>query len=300
MVRQALVLLSLLLTAAQEGTVGLVPIIIGGNERLGWDQAADDDVQIATFRYIAYVDGNAVGIVGGFLCPVIAACTPASAPLPPLSIGFHTVDIAATVNGSRSKAVGRTACCFSSCAPSRSDRNGRRARHRVHDSHQRWRSFVGHADRDRTRRPVDLAFMPDGGLIVAERGGLLPRGPQWPIDVAPAWPVFEPRSAGSGSFRAVDADFARTHLVRDLHDNVRAEHAGIFLGEISRLPTASPIGACARRCGGVAGGRLCGVAVRTGRQALCRIRRRRKSASRLRLVVLQRKGPAIERGWLDP
>jgi hypothetical protein len=89
-------------------------------------------------------------------------------------------------------------------------------------------------------------------------------------------------------------------LVRDLHDNVRAEHAGIFLGEISRLPTASPIGACARRCGGVAGGRLCGVAVRTGRQALCRIRRRRKSASRLRLVVLQRKGPAIERGWLDP
>ena len=33
---------------------------ISGNERLGWNQAAADAGELATFRYAAYVDGNRV------------------------------------------------------------------------------------------------------------------------------------------------------------------------------------------------------------------------------------------------
>ena len=58
--RPAFVLLSLLTSVGQNGTFGLVPTILGGTERLGWDQAADSYAQIATFRYIAYVDGQPV------------------------------------------------------------------------------------------------------------------------------------------------------------------------------------------------------------------------------------------------
>jgi len=99
--RQALGLLSLLTLVSQSGTVGLVPIILGGNERLGWDQAANDDAQIATFRYIAYVDGQPVALTG-------ASCSRSSpqakyscsAPLPFLSIGLHTIDISTAIIGS--------------------------------------------------------------------------------------------------------------------------------------------------------------------------------------------------------
>ena len=231
MVRQALVLLSLLLTAAQEGTVGLVPIIIGGNERLGWDQAADDDAQIATLGYIAYVDGNAVGMSGQSCVrssPAMYACT---APLPPLSIGFHTVDIAATVNGS-SVQSGRSNRLLLLVVRPIQDRSLRSAA-RIDAASTILTSdnvrlsvtpiVTGLAD------PVDLAFMPDGGMIVAERGGLLRVVRNGRLTSAPAWPVFEPRSSGERLLSvAVDADFARTHLVYAIYTTTSAQSTLVF------------------------------------------------------------------------
>ena len=79
----------------------LFPIVISGNERLGWDQIADSDAQIATFRYVAYVDNVAVELTGASCGrPSPKMTFSCSAPLPPLSPGFHTVGIATRIAGS--------------------------------------------------------------------------------------------------------------------------------------------------------------------------------------------------------
>ncbi|MEP7310595.1 MAG: PQQ-dependent sugar dehydrogenase [Acidobacteriota bacterium] len=230
MLRQAVVLLSLLAFAAQEGAVGLVPIIIGGNERFAWDQAADDDAQVATLGYIAYVDGNAVDMAGRscvLSAPARYTCT---APLPPLTIGFHTVDIAATVNG-LSVQSGRSNRLLLLVVRPIQERSQRSARLDAaltiltsDDVRLTGTPIVtGLAD------PVDLAFMPDGGMIVAERGGLLRVVRDARLTSAPAWPVFEPRSAEERLLAvAVDADFARTHLVYAIYTAMSAQRTLVF------------------------------------------------------------------------
>ncbi|MEP7310458.1 MAG: PQQ-dependent sugar dehydrogenase [Acidobacteriota bacterium] len=230
MLRPAYLLLSLLAFAAQEGTVGLVPIIIGGNERLAWDQAAADDAQVATFRYIAYVDGNAVSMTGQSCvrsAPGVYTCT---APLPALSIGFHTVDIAATVNGAsvQSGRSNRLLLLVVRPVQERSERSARIDAASTILTSDDVRLTVtpivtGLAD------PVDLAFMPDGGMIVAERGGLLRVVRDGRLTSAPAWAVFEPRSAAEQLLAvAVDTDFARTHLVYAIYTTTSAQSTLVF------------------------------------------------------------------------
>jgi len=231
MVRQVFVLLSLLAFVSQEGTVGLVPIIIGGNERFAWDQAAADDAEIATFRYIAYVDGNAVDMSGQSCVPSSPGMYTCTAPLPPLSIGFHTVDIAAAVNGS-SVQSGRSNPLLLLVVRPIQERSQRSAA-RVDAA-----STILTSDNVRLSvtpivtgldDPVDLAFTPDGGMIVAERGGLLRVVRDGRLTSAPAWPVFEPRSARERLLAvAVDADFARTHLVYAIHTTTSAQSTLVF------------------------------------------------------------------------
>ena len=230
MVRQVFVLLSLLALVSQESTVGLVPIIIGGNERFAWDQAAADDAQIATFRYVAYVDGNAVDM-GGQSCvrssPSMYTCT---APLPPLSIGFHTVEIAATVNGSSLQSGRSNPLLLLVVRPiqERSLRSAARVDASTILTSDNVRLSVtpivtGLAD------PVDLAFTPDGGMIVAERGGLLRVVRDGRLTSAPGWPVFAPRSAQERLLAvAVDADFARTHFVYAIYTTTSAQSTLVF------------------------------------------------------------------------
>jgi len=70
---------------------------ISGNERLGWNQAASDARQLATLRYVAYVDGNrgelsdvsCGGLNGG-----VSLCT---SRMPGMSPGAHTIELASFV-----------------------------------------------------------------------------------------------------------------------------------------------------------------------------------------------------------
>src|SRR4029077_19332893 len=161
--------------AAQEGTVPLVPIIIGGNERLGWDQIADDDAQIASFRYIAYVDGASVDLAGATCVRSSSEATfTCTAPLPSLSFGLHTIDIATVASGSvvqsgRSNRLRVLVVRPNQVQGQLSRQTGVPSTILTGDDvHLTVTPIVtGLAD------PVDLAFMPDGGLIVAERAGLI-------------------------------------------------------------------------------------------------------------------------------
>ena len=206
----------LLVFVAQDSTVGLVPIIIGGNERLAWDQTADDDAQIATFRYIAYVDGEPVNLTGESCVRSSPTATfSCSAALPPLSVGLHAVDISTAAIGSSIQS-GRSNRLLLLVVRSNQVRSQVSAQFAVastivtrDDVRLTLTPFVsGVAD------PVDLAFMPDGGMVVAERSGLLRivRGGQ--LVSTAAWPVFERHSERERLLAvAVDADFDRTHFV---------------------------------------------------------------------------------------
>jgi glucose/arabinose dehydrogenase len=69
---------------------------INGTERLGWNQAAANAVELATFRYAIYVDGTRSEIAD-------ASCSPAgdafacSGRLPALSAGSHVIEVATFV-----------------------------------------------------------------------------------------------------------------------------------------------------------------------------------------------------------
>src|SRR5262249_59359951 len=73
---------------------GAEPIL--GNERIGWDQRAGDNVELSGLRYAIYVD-NARSELAGVTCADSAtdagyAC---SAQLPRMTAGTHTLELAA-------------------------------------------------------------------------------------------------------------------------------------------------------------------------------------------------------------
>jgi quinoprotein glucose dehydrogenase len=229
--RQTFMLLSLLAFVSQEGTVGLVPTIIGGNERLAWDQQADDETQIATFRYIAYVDGESADLMG-------ASCnrsTPAgtfscSAPLPPMSIGLHTVDIATATNGStvqssRSNRLLLLVVRSNQVKSQRSALVGAGSTILTTDDVRLTIAPVvtGLAD------AVDLAFMPDGGMVVAERAGFLRIVRDGRLVSTPGWQVFARRSEQERLLAvAIDAQFERTHFVYAIYTASAADNTLAF------------------------------------------------------------------------
>jgi aldose sugar dehydrogenase len=74
------------------------PISIVGTERIGWDQAASDAAEAASYEYTLYVD-DALHVRNDAVCqsgsaPTIFAC---SASLPPMSVGLHRLEFTARV-----------------------------------------------------------------------------------------------------------------------------------------------------------------------------------------------------------
>jgi glucose/arabinose dehydrogenase len=71
---------------------------VSGNERIGWSQPADDAGQVASLQFVIYVDGVRTPLTG-----LTCSSTPTasgfdcSAPLPPLTPGSHTLELASVV-----------------------------------------------------------------------------------------------------------------------------------------------------------------------------------------------------------
>ena len=145
---------------------------ITGNERIGWDQRASDAVELGTFRYAVYVDGTRSDLAG-VTCATTStdgtfAC---SAPLPTLSRGAHTIELASfivdgnTFESARSSALRLT---VGITAPSGDQTPGQVSTANAAPRDLAFNVELVVAGVDRAR---DLAFAPDGRLLVVEETG---------------------------------------------------------------------------------------------------------------------------------
>lgn len=145
-------------------------IQVSGRERLGWSQQAADAVELAQLQYAVYVDNTRVTLTGvscgstsgpsGFDC---------SAPLPALTPGSHTLELASfIVDPTGTLESGRS-------APLRVFMTGTRTSGSTFST-----TFITTSEgvtllmeriTDGLQIPSDIAFSPDGAILVAERGG---------------------------------------------------------------------------------------------------------------------------------
>jgi glucose/arabinose dehydrogenase len=253
---------------------------INGTERFGWEQPAADTVELAVIGYVVYVDGTRTA-----LAPTSCATSPTAttspltfacnAPLPTLSPGAHTLELASFVNDGGLLESARSAPLRVTVAsvvtrigsPPASSFNAGTA---VTTDQVRIRIELVVAGLD---HPVDLAFAPDGRLFVAERSGririLAPRVDRLAaVDGAEAH-VPEPAISLAGVIGdegqllalALDPQFDRTRFVfaiytapsrsgQQVFTLARFREAAGTLGDrivlLDTVPAASPPGASLR------------------------------------------------------
>ena len=143
---------------------------ITGRERIGWSQPAQDTGQLASFDYAIYVDGVR-SVLTGEACSGNAAPFDCAAPLPPLTPGTHSLELAsfivsdgAVVESERSAALRVTVAA--STAPA--DAGGALdASLTTPDGYTLTATVIARGLED----PTDLAVAPDGRAFVAERAG---------------------------------------------------------------------------------------------------------------------------------
>ena len=148
---------------------------VKGTEKMAWDQPAPSTAELAQYTYVVYVDGTRTTLSNA-TCGSTAAQTgyPCTAPLPTLSVGQHTLQVAAvissggtTVEGDRSTAitVTRTAS-LTSVGPAGSANAGSRAS---------VLSDAASADEigNGLAAPTSLAPTPDGRVFIATRTGIV-------------------------------------------------------------------------------------------------------------------------------
>jgi glucose/arabinose dehydrogenase len=152
---------------------------VTGVERLGWNQTAADGVQLATFHYAIYVDGARAELMGASCQP---SASPASAafdclaPLPAMSAGIHTLELATFI-------VDPSLLESARSAPLMVNKTSAAATARLGPA-ATWSSgmTVNTSDGQRLRidriadglsNPTDIAFAPDGRVFVAEEPGLV-------------------------------------------------------------------------------------------------------------------------------
>jgi glucose/arabinose dehydrogenase len=142
---------------------------VSGGERLGWSQQAANASELSTFQYAIYIDGNR-NVLTGATCGTIAASAgfDCSAPLPVLTAGSHAIELAAfAVDGgvlesakSAPLRVTLRTLTLSSGVPI-----DPRVVTAEHVQLQLGLVAEGFS------LPTDIAFLPDGSILVAERGG---------------------------------------------------------------------------------------------------------------------------------
>jgi glucose/arabinose dehydrogenase len=158
---------------------------VTGTERIGWMQSASDAVELSTFGYAIYVDGVRSELAG-VACQKTAASPDfeCSAPLPELSPGVHTLELAAFVvdgqllESARSAPiqVNRTSAATTLAPPAPGPGSPGQAPPAGSPGTQPLVAPDGQRLRLETiaeglARPTDLAFLPDGRVLVAEEGG---------------------------------------------------------------------------------------------------------------------------------
>ena len=194
---------------------------ITGSEKIGWTQPATDSATLGEFSYAIYVDGARSQLAnpscgdtpssGGFDC---------SAPLPGMSSGAHTLEIAAFVvdTGGAILESSKSAPLQVIVSTSLSVATRRAPTQPLPDTSTAVTSNGMRLRIDVVSRnldtPTDIAAAPDGRLFVAERSGRIrvirDEGSGTPAAVS----LFDRDSSGSDLLAvAVDPRFDSTHFV---------------------------------------------------------------------------------------
>jgi hypothetical protein len=137
---------------------------ITGNERLGWDQAAADASELATFGYAIYVDGTPNEATGVTCAAATAAGTfPCTARLPSMSAGAHTLELTAFVNDGSLLESARSSPLHVTVAAQTAS---------IGSAPELRTGLTLHSSVvDGLISPTDIAFAADNRIFVAERGG---------------------------------------------------------------------------------------------------------------------------------
>lgn len=201
---------------------------INGTERIGWDQRAADTAELAAISYVMYVDGTRTPLTA-VTCATQASAAgfACSARLPTLSAGSHLLQIASLVTDGTVLESDRSASLSVSVVPQTIAGVRPRGTTKA-PSPLAWDdSRVELADRVTLRvelvaegleEPADLAFAPDGRLLVAEHAGtirILPRMSGHTPLPDPALSLAEEFGEGEASILAIalDPQFDRTRFV---------------------------------------------------------------------------------------
>ncbi len=222
---------------------------VTGRERLAWEQG--DTGAPLSFR--VYIDG-AGATLGSVSCVLAGTESACSAPLPPMSDGVHTLELAAVdttsgIEGLRSatltlqKISARAARSVSMLSDAGGD--GVVSIGTAPTTASGAAEIVARG----VRLPAQLAALPDGRLLVAERGGrvrlLDPDGQRQATEALDLGGLVTPAARGALAI-AVHPDFAVTRhvFVSDLYDTetgevrlriVRLREVGARLGEPARI-----------------------------------------------------------------
>jgi len=245
------------------------PDSITGRERLGWDQQAPDADELQQYSYALYVDGAAT-VLPNATCGALGGEGPSAAcvsPLPPLQPGRRTLELVTRItrDGTVLESV-RSAPLVVTVAGSASSgfapltaappSGSRPAEMRGPDGAPYLVEMIAPG----LDRPSALAGLPDGRLLIAERGGRIRIAWDGDLLATPAAvlsagadpdadegvslavaPDFESTRHVFVSYVALDAGGARAGRV------VRLREAGGTLGDPAVILDSLPAGARAPR-----------------------------------------------------
>lgn len=220
---------------------------IRGNERVGWDQEATDSAALNGFRYVIYVDG-ARSELTSVSCANSAsaagfACTAA---LPRMASGRHSLELASftdngellesprspafvvVVSGAVTRGLVDGSDPYQGAATRESPGAVRRSLEAITTTDGvRWRIDQVAGD---LNVPTDLAFLPDGRMVIAEREGRVRIVAPGAAAASPASPIDEVTLSGEGGLLsiAVDPEFERTHWLYAIYTTQSASGAPVF------------------------------------------------------------------------
>jgi glucose/arabinose dehydrogenase len=222
--------------------------MITGREHLSWGQQAGDSSPLDSIRYAIYVDGARSELFDAS-CETAStvAAAACSAPLPVMSPGAHTLELAAFIVAATVLESARTSPLQvvvvsgpNSQALVASHRNALGTSHgglvitTVDDvpvittaDHVQLRLAVV---ADGLEAPTDLAFAPDGRIFIAERAGRVRVIRDGHLQAQPALTLDDVTTEGAGELLslAFDPRFDRTGFVFALYTALSRNDAPVF------------------------------------------------------------------------
>jgi aldose sugar dehydrogenase len=201
---------------------------LSGSERLGWNQSSADPAELPTYQYVAYVDGARSDLADVSCVPAGATQVSCSARLPTMSPGSHTIELATVRGGVESeRSAPLTVNVGTSGSVTTSVESGNTATATTKNAKEtaaptKWSGNTQVVTRDGVRmsleqisdaviEPLDMSFLPDGRLLVAERDGRVQIVSEGRLLPQPA--LLKDETLEQLHAIAVDPRFDRTHFV---------------------------------------------------------------------------------------